>query len=198
MLKLIYGVFAMTLICSSVSATELKTQKLPSPILTGGKPLMETIASRKTEREFSTKEIDSQTLSDILWSAWGISHDNKRTIPTSMNKQNLNVYVLKSDGVWLYNAKDNQLEPISNKDMRSLFATQDFVKKAPITLLYTGSDMKNSPLHAGSAYQNVGLYCASKGLSNVVRGYFDHEQVEKALKLPEPEKAIISQTIGWK
>ena len=198
MFKFIYGVISMTLMFSTASASELKPQQLPAPIISGGKPLMETLATRKTDRIFSAKEIDNQTLSEILWSAWGISHDEKRTIPTSMNKQNLKVYVLKSDGVWLYNAHKNTLEAISNKDMRNLFATQDFVKTAPITLLYTGTDTKNSPLHAGSAYQNVGLYCVSKGLNNVVRGYFDHEQIEKALKLAQEEKAIISQTIGWK
>ena len=198
MFKLIYGVFAMTMIFSTASASELKPQKLPQPIITGGQPLMETLAARKSERTFSKKDIDTQTLSEILWSAWGISHDEKRTIPTSMNKQNLKVYVLKADGVWLYNAEINSLEPITDKDMRHLFATQDFVKEAPLTLLYTGTDSKNSPLHAGSAYQNVGLYCASKGLNNVVRGYFDYEQVEKALNLALEEKVIISQTIGWK
>lgn len=198
MLKFIYGVFAMTLMFTTASATELKSQKLPQPIITGGKPLMETLSARKTERTFSKKAIDDQTLSEILWSAWGISHDGKRTIPTSMNKQNLKVYALKVDGVWRYNAENNTLEQISKQDMRPLFATQDFVKTAPLTLLYTGTDIKNSPLHAGSAYQNVGLYCASKGLNNVVRGYFDYEQVEKALKFPTEEKAIISQTIGWK
>ena len=198
MFKFIYGIFAMTLMFNTATATEPSTQKLPQPIITGGKPLMETIAARKTERTFSKKDINKQTLSEILWTAWGLSHDGKRTVPTSMNKQNLKVYALKTDGVWLYNAENNTLEQVTDKDMRHLFATQDFVKTAPLTLLYTGTDSKNSPLHAGSAYQNVGLYCASKGLNNVVRGYFDHEQVEKALKFPIEEKAIISQTIGWK
>jgi nitroreductase len=198
MYKLICGVFIMTMILGTATASEFTAQKLPQPVITGGKPLMEVIASRKTERTYSSKTIDSQTLSEILWSAWGISHEDKRTIPTSRNKQNLKVYAIKADGVWLYNAEKNTLEPVNNKDMRNLFATQDFVETAPLTLLYTGSDDKNSPMHAGSAYQNVGLYCTSRGLNNVVRGYFDYEQVQKELNLPEDEKVIISQTIGWK
>jgi nitroreductase len=198
MYKLICGVFIMTMILGTATASEFTAQKLPQPVITGGKPLMEVIASRKTERTYSSKTIDSQTLSEILWSAWGISHEDKRTIPTSRNKQNLKVYAIKADGVWLYNAEKNTLEPVNNKDMRNLFATQDFVETAPLTLLYTGSDDKNSPMHAGSAYQNVGLYCTSRGLNNVVRGYFDYEQVHKELNLPEDENVIISQTIGWK
>jgi nitroreductase len=195
--KNIFAVLALSILINNAPASAAETQKLPAPLINGGKPLMETLAARRTEREFSPREIDAQTLSEILWSAWGISHGDKRTVPTSQNKQNLKVYVAKADGTWLYNAKDNRLEQISPQDLRPLLAKQDFVKTAPLTLIFAGSDSKNTPMHAGSAYQNVGLYCASKGLSNVVRGYLDREAVEQALKLPPEEKVVITQTIGW-
>ena len=195
--KKILGVLAFSFMFSATLANAAEVQTLPAPNVKGGQPLMETLANRKTIRDLSDQAIDNQTLSELLWSAWGISHGEKRTIPTSQNKQNLKVYVTKADGTWLYNAKDNRLEQVSNKDLRALMAKQDFVKTAPITLIFTGSDAKNSPMHAGSAYQNVGLYCASQGLGNVVRGYLDREAVEKALNLPAEEKVIITQTIGW-
>ena len=195
--KKILGVLAFSFMFSATLANAAEVQTLPAPNVKGGQPLMETLANRKTIRDLSDQAIDNQTLSELLWSAWGISHGEKRTIPTSQNKQNLKVYVTKADGTWLYNAKDNRLEQVSNQDLRALMAKQDFVKTAPITLIFTGSDAKNSPMHAGSAYQNVGLYCASKGLGNVVRGYLDREAVEKALNLPAEEKVIITQTIGW-
>lgn len=195
--KKILGVLAFSFMFSATLANAAEVQTLPAPNIKGGQPLMETLANRKTIRDLSDQAIDNQTLSELLWSAWGISHGEKRTIPTSQNKQNLKVYVTKADGTWLYNAKDNRLEQVSNQDLRALMAKQDFVKTAPITLIFTGTDAKNSPMHAGSAYQNVGLYCASQGLGNVVRGYLDREAVEKALKLPSEEKVIITQTIGW-
>ncbi len=195
--KKILGVLAFSFMFSATLANAAEVQTLPAPNVKGGQPLMETLANRKTIRDLSDQAIDNQTLSELLWSAWGISHGEKRTIPTSQNKQNLKVYVTKADGTWLYNAKDNRLEQVSNQDLRALMAKQDFVKTAPITLIFTGTDAKNSPMHAGSAYQNVGLYCASQGLGNVVRGYLDREAVEKALKLPSEEKVIITQTIGW-
>ena len=195
--KKILGVLAFSFMFSATLANAAEVQTLPAPNIKGGQPLMETLANRKTIRDLSDQAIDNQTLSELLWSAWGISHGENRTIPTSQNKQNLKVYVTKADGTWLYNAKDNRLEQVSNQDLRALMAKQDFVKTAPITLIFTGSDAKNSPMHAGSAYQNVGLYCASKGLGNVVRGYLDREAVEKALNLPAEEKVIITQTIGW-
>lgn len=58
---------------------EAVIKKLPAPVVTGGKPLMETIGERKTIREFKAQNVDDQTLSEILWVAFGISHDGKRT-----------------------------------------------------------------------------------------------------------------------
>lgn len=175
----------------------LMTSDLPIPTQTGGKPLMEVIAARKSDREFSSRSIDKQILSDILYVAWGISHEGKRTIPTSQNKQALSVYAVMADGAWKYNAHDNILEMVADADIRPLFETQDFVKGAPLILVYVGTDKKNSPLHAGSAYQNVGLYAASYGLHNVVRGYFDKKKVTKALGLSPDEEVIVSQVVGW-
>lgn len=186
-----------TLLFSETAMAETVMKKLPAPVMTGGKPLMEAIAERKTIREFKAQDIDEQTLSEILWTAFGNSHDGKRTIPTAMNQQNLKVYVVKNDGAWLYDAAGNTLTQITAENLQPLFATQDFMKNVPVNLVYVGSDEKYSPMHAGSAYQNVGLYAASKGMHSVVRGYFDNDKVTKALGLENGERAIVSQAIGW-
>lgn len=186
-----------TLLFSETAMAETVMKKLPAPVMTGGKPLMEAIAERKTIREFKAQDIDEQTLSEILWTAFGISHDGKRTIPTAMNQQNLKVYVVRNDGAWLYDAAGNTLTQITAENLQPLFATQDFMKNVPVNLVYVGSDEKYSPMHAGSAYQNVGLYAASKGMHSVVRGYFDNDKVTKALGLENGERAIVSQAIGW-
>lgn len=175
---------------------EAVVKKLPAPVVAGGKPLMETIGERKTIREFKAQNVDDQTLSEILWVAFGISHDGKRTIPTAMNQQNLKVYVVRNDGAWLYDAAENSLTQVTAENLQPLFATQDFMKDVPVNLVYVGSDEKYSPMHAGSAYQNVGLYAASKGMHSVVRGYFDNDRVTKALNLENGERAIVSQAIG--
>lgn len=193
----ILGVLAAMVLFSNAAAAGDVVKKLPAPDITGGKPLMQTLNERKSIKEFDNKEVDDQTLSEILWSAWGITHDGKRTIPTAMNQQNMGVYVVNAEGAWLYDAKDNTLTQITAEDIRPLFDQQEYMKNAPINLVFTGSDVEYSPMHAGSAYQNVGLYAASKGMHSVVRGYFDKDGVKKALKLKGNEKAIISQAIGW-
>lgn len=178
-------------------ATAQELVKLPDPVVTGGMPLMQAMNERRTERSFSAEALDMQTLSEILWAAWGYNRPDKRTIPTAKNRQNLNVYVLKADGAWRYNARANTLSPVTSQDLRPLAARQDFVMTAPVTLLFTADDDDdNAEMHAGSAYQNVGLYCASKGLHNVVRGMIDRKALAEALGIRDDDDIIISQTIG--
>lgn len=171
--------------------------KLPAPDLTGGMPLMQAMKERKTERASSTEALDNQTLSDMLWAAWGYNRPDKRTIPTARNRQNMEVYVLKADGAFRYDARANSLIPVTAQDLRPLAAKQDFVLNAPVTLLFVADeDDKYAGMHAGSAYQNVGLYCASKGLYNVVRGMIDRDALAKALGIEDEDDIIISQTVG--
>lgn len=173
---------------------------LPAPDLTAGKPLMVALSERRSARDFSEKDIDSQTLSELLWSAWGISSpDGKRTIPTAKNLQNMELYVVSKTGVYRYNASKNLLEQVSDKDIRPTVASaQAFALKAPIHLVYVGTATDQwSLMHAGSMYQNVGLYCASAGLNNVVRGSFDKEKLIKELPLSEGYEPLIVQAIGY-
>ena len=172
---------------------------LPAPEIQGGMPLMETIATRRTTREFSAKPIELQDLSNILYAAWGVSHDGKRTIPTARNLQKMNVYAVVNDGIWRYDGAANNLQRVgAAKDIMSALAKQDFVQEAPLTLIFTGvpDERHYMAMHAGSAYQNVGLYCASRGLNNVVRGLVDYEGIAEILGL-KGEEVIITQTIGW-
>ena len=61
------------------------TIPLPAPETTGGKPLMEVLASRCSDREFSTAPLPPQLLSNLLWAASGVSRadSGKRTAPSA-------------------------------------------------------------------------------------------------------------------
>lgn len=191
-------IMAMAIWMQSAAAQTL--QPLPSPETTGGMPVLQAMAGRRSTRSFGDKAVDEQTLSNILWAAYGENRaDGRRTIPTALNEQDLAVYVAKSDGVWLYDAHKNALQPVAEENILPLFNRQDYMAKVPLVLIYVGSDDERgfAAMHAGSAYQNVGLYAASAGLADVVRGYFDHDAVGKALNLPQGQKVIISQAVGW-
>lgn len=188
--------FILYMTISNISAKEIK---LEQPNLDDS--FLKILNNRVSTRDYdNTRKIDNKTLSEILWSAFGITRleETKRTIPTALNKQDLEIYVIKKDGTWLYDAKKLILKLITNKDLTSYFNTQDCMPDVDIILLYiTKEENDYSLMHAGSAYQNVALYCAKNGIGNIVRGYFDKEGIAKELQI-DNDNVIISQAIGYK
>lgn len=169
-----------------------EVQTLVKPDTSGGKPLMEALSLRKSTRSFSDKPISEQDLSNLLWATWGVNRaDGKHTVPTSMNKQNVRVYVALESGVWLYEPKDHALRLALAQDARSKFGG------APLTLIFAAeNDYYASGMHAGSMYQNAGLYCASAGLGNVVKRN-GIDALDGQLELPKDYRVYIVQSIGW-
>ncbi|MCU7496313.1 MAG: SagB/ThcOx family dehydrogenase [Ignavibacteria bacterium] len=187
-----------------------KIIKLPEPQKEIGKPLMQALSLRQSTRTFSTEALSMQDMSNLLWAAFGInrSESGKRTAPSAMNWQEIDIYAVTAEGTFLYNAKDHSLLKVSNEDLRPLAGKQDFVKVAPLNLVYvsdmskTGNSSSDDRLMYTSAdcgfiAQNVYLYCASEGLAVVVRGMVDREALSKKLNLKPEQKIILSQTVGY-
>jgi len=183
---------------------------LPKPQMEGGKPLMQALKERKTTRSFSSKKLPPQILSNLLWAADGVNRPDsgKRTAPSAVNWQEIDIYVAKEDGLFLYNAKDNRLEPVLPEDIRARAGEQPFVKTAPVVLIFVTDyarmgdapqDTKDfySATDTGFISQNVYLYCASEGLATVVLGWVDKPALAKAMKLRDTQKVILSQPVGY-
>jgi hypothetical protein len=186
--------------------------KLPAPDKTGGIPLMQALDQRQTSREFSLKEVALNALSDLCWAAWGFNRGDKRTAPSSMNKQEMELYVFLEKGVYLYYAKDHKLELLKTVDFRSRCGTQDFVAQAPVNFIYVADMTKAGlntpdeitlekliPSHANTGFmaQNVYLTAASKGMVCVVRAWVDAEDLQELLELNPMKKVLYGQTVGY-
>jgi SagB-type dehydrogenase family enzyme len=191
-------------------AQQLKPIALSAPQTQGGKPLMQALKERKSTREFSSKELSLKVMSDLLWAAGGINRPDiaHRTAPSAMNMQEIDIYVAKADGVYVYDAKANRLLPVASGDIRALTGKQPFVKDAPVNIIYVADFSKMSRLSAedknfyaaadtGFISENVYLYCASVGLATVVRGSMDKAALAKAMKLGGDQKIIFAQTVGY-
>ncbi len=183
-------------------AMTMNSEVLPKPNTEGGMPLMESIAQRKSHRDMSANgTVSKQQLSDMLWAAWGITHEGKRTVATAMNRQELSIYVVTPEGASLYDAAANTLEKVTDADLRPLAGMQKFATDCPLNIMFvTDTDLQPDATMqgyaAGAASQNVYLYCASQGLKTVVRASFARDELHKALLLPANKRVIFVQTVG--
>jgi len=184
--------------------------RLPKPKTEGGMPLMEALKKRHSSRQFADRKLPDQVLSDMLWAAFGVNRaDGRRTAPSAVNWQEIDIYVATADGVWLFDAKGHDLKCVLQKDIRALTGKQDFVKDAPVNLIYVADFAKMrkgtpeadkifySAADTGFISQNVYLFCASEGLATVVRGMVDRPALAKAMHLREDQRIILAQTVGY-
>jgi len=178
-------------------------RQLPEPQTTGGKPLMEAIAERHSSRDIDpASQVTSQELSNMLWAAWGMTHDGgKRTVATALNRQELKLYVITAGEIELYDAASNILATVATGDYRHLAGKQDFAKGAPVNIAFVADGAKQDRAEfqayaAGAASQDVYLYCAQAGLKTVVRASFDADALGKAMKLGPSERVLLVQTVG--
>ncbi len=202
-------VFLFSIVFAVTACAQNQNIKLPEPQKTGGKPLMDCINNRQSSREFNeTKELSNQTLANLLWVAYGFNREDKRTVPTSRNKQEMDIYVVLKSGVYLWDAKTNVLKLIVKGDYRKNTGAQSFVEKAPVNLVYVCNKTKAQAdseqklteatyANAGFIAQNVYLYCASEGLSTVIRGMVPKDELSKIIKLTPDQMIVLAQTIGY-
>jgi len=177
--------------------------QLPSPNRTGGKPLMDALNERQSNRDFSDKELCIQTLSDLLWAANGFNRETKRTAPSSQDRQEIDLYVSLKSGIYFYDAKNLQLILKVEGNNQTQTGGQPFVGVAPLNLIFVANLDKASNRDAalidcGFISQNIYLFCASEGLISVVRGSVDKVEVHKLLGLKEKQEVLLAQTVGYK
>ena len=204
---------------ATVTAGDLKPIKLLKPQTNIGKPLMQVLKYRQSTRSIRPKELPEQVLSNLLWAAFGVNRPDsgKRTAPSAVNWQVIDVYVALEKGLYLYNAEKHILVPILNRDIRentfhTLQPMKGSLEDAPINLvLVADSNKRNifaaftdkneedmySASDAGFIGQNVYLFCASEGLGTVVRAMINRPELSKLMGLRPEQKIILAQTVGY-
>jgi len=212
MIFLTAPIVLVLLLIYPVSAIEqqLKTIELPKPQTQGGRPLMQVLKDRQTSRRFSAEKLPPQELSNLLWAAFGINRpkSGKRTAPSAMNWQEIDIYVATEEGLYLYNAKPHTLKTVLEKDIRAATGGQPFVADAPVNLIFVADFTKMgnssesdkilySAADTGFISQNVYLYCASEKLATVVRGGVRRTELREVMKLRPDQKIVLAQTVGY-
>ena len=194
----------------SVQAQEALRIQLPAPDTQGGLPLMQALKLRSSSRTFSDRTLPDQVLSDLLWAAFGINRpgSGKRTAPSAVNWQEIDIYVSMEKALYLYEPEDHALLLVRDQDLRALAGEQAFVASAPVNLIYVADydrigrgAMADKDFYAaadtGFIAQNVYLFCASEGLSVVVRAMIDRPALAQAMGLDPDQHITLSQTVGY-
>ncbi len=182
---------------------------LPAPHHSGGKPLLTALNERQSVREFSPRPVPPAVLSDLLWAGFGINRPeiDHRTAPSTMNMQEMDLYVATADGLYLYTAKPHELRPVLAGDLRGKTGGKVELQAAPVILILVADQdrmAKAKPadrdfygaIDAGFIVQNVYLYCASAGLATVVHE-LNRPPLAAAMKLRPEQRIIIAQSIGY-
>lgn len=189
-----------------MQAQELKTIKLNKPNTKRGLPVMTALEQRHSTREYANRSLELQDLSDLLWAAVGINRpeSGKRTSPTAMNKQEIDVYVCFPEGAYLYDPKAHVLNPVAKGDFRpAIAANQPYVKVAPVCLVIVADlskfngDVFMPSLDAGIVSQSISLFCSGCGLVTVPRAYMNQDQLKKDLKLKASQRPLMNQLVGY-
>ncbi len=177
----------------------------------GGKPILDVIAQRRSCKAFTEEPLDIDQLSTLLWAAFGINSPDtgRRTTPSARNIQEVQVFVILEAGAYLYDPQANQLEPVTPGDFRALSAVQPDYQHTPLHLAYVADyshlavddpmrvQLRNhSYSHAGFVGQNVYLYCASTGLGTCFVASFDETGLAKVLGLSTDQHLLYTQVVG--
>ena len=200
------------------SPAELQPIRLPKPQKDGGKSVLAALWERKTIRTVSDKPLAPQMLSNLLWAAWGVNRENGpsgrvgRTAASAHNAQEIDLYVVLPQGVYLYDAVPHRLTPVLSGDHRETAGAaprEGGAPKAPVTLVFIadvtryGEGMKDPEMQklcyqvtTGMIAGNVHLFAASTGLGAWFHGC-NKERLGALLKLRPEQRTVYAQSVGY-
>lgn len=204
-LSALLPVFALLALASPTLCQPAPIQ-LPAPQITAGMPLMQALAHRQTTRSFEDKPLPLQTLSNLLWAAFGVNRPRQvkaglgRTAPSAMNSQDIELDVVTSDGIYVYEAEANRLRPVVAGDLRAKMGAPP-AGQAAVTLVYVAAVKDDwGQVDVGFIGQNVYLFAASEGLNAwfyALHGQQDAPSVAAALALPATKRPLYAQSVGY-
>lgn len=200
----------IALCCASVlyslEAQEVKRLAEPAEGFTHNMRMKEVFEKRMSARQFESATLRSEVVSALLWAANGINRpeSERRTAPSALNAQDVDIYLADDQGVWLYEPKEHQIRLVAEGDHRLLVAgSQADFAAAPVFLLLV-SDISRfrmgerdqrlewAALDAGMVAQNVLLFCASEKLACRPRSWMEKENLQKILQLTEDQILLLN------
>ena len=206
----------------SRDAEELPPIVLPKPETDGGKSVRAALKARKTTREIGRVPLPLQTLSNLLWAAFGVNRAEMglmgkpgRTAPSASNSQEIDLYVCLEKGVYIYEAVPHRLAPVAAGDFRAR-AGRAAAGKAPVNIFYVvdlaryvvgkgqpdpsigNAEVQKSYYYTDTGFiaQNVYLFAAAEGLAAWFHNC-DKANTPREFKLRPDQRVLFAQTVGY-
>lgn len=193
-----------------ISKSTQEEWKLPVPRKKSRVSLEKALNLRRSSKEgFSSKELKEKEIGQILWAARGVNRPNgKLTSPSAMARYSVSVYVATSKGTFLYIPENHSLLSISNRDIRKGIGTQEYVKTAPVILIFVadfsklpenfsrGRKISLSSAEAGTIGENVYLQCAALKLGTSFVASVDKKFVKTTLNFKKDIEPLFIMPIG--
>ena len=206
---------------SAVSASQKLNNPvitLPKPDIKNGIPLNSALELRRSHRRFSAKSLSLDNLSQILWSAQGVTHlFGFRTAPSAGAIYPLEIYIVVSNvdqlqpGLYHYKPRSHHLELVAEGEYRKQLSRaakrQSSIKKSAATLVITGVIKRTEKkyelrakryvhIETGHVAQNIYLQATSLQLGTVFVGAFNDNEVKQVLQLPQGREPLGLMPIG--
>ena len=207
---------------ASAPSKRLEPIKLPKPQADGGKSVLAALKERRTIRRISDKKLTPQELSNLLWAAFGVNREVGpsrrvgRTAASASDSQEIDLYVVLPEGVYLYEALPHRLAPVLAGDHRAKVRRRRRRRsEAPVILVYVADIAKfgkarfqepglRDPEIQKSYYNvatgliagNVYLFAASQGLAAWFHNC-NKTGLAAALKLRPQQRVLYAQTVGY-
>jgi len=229
LIALLLALLAMLSACTAPAPTFVSptstpesavTIKLPEPRTKGEVSLEETMFKRRSVRDFADKPLTLQEVSQLLWSAQGItSRWGGRTAPSAGALYPLEVYLVAGNvdnlapSVYKYKADGHELTLVKDKDVRKELAEaalgQEYVKEGAVDIViaavyerttqkYGDRGIRYVHMEAGHAAQNIYLQATALNLGTVTIGAFYDNQVKDILGMPQNEALLYIMPVGRK
>ena len=195
------------------------TIKLPQPAIDGNLSVEAALKNRRSIREYQNKALTLKELSQLLWSAQGItgSSSHYRTTPSAGATNPLKLYLIAGEitgldaGIYHYDPMNNSLSLEKKGDYRIQLAqaalNQSFIADAPAAIIFTAVFNRTTAkygqrgiryvyMEVGHAAQNIYLQSVPLGLGTVVVGAFEDDKIKQILEQPDKEPLYI-MPMGW-
>ena len=195
-----------------------ETIRLPPPSTNGAMSVEEVLQNRRSIRDFAALPLSLEAMSQLLWSAQGItSPDGYRTAPSAGALYPIEIFVVVGNvqkldaGVYRYAPEEHELIPFGEGDRRRRLSeaalNQMWMAQAPAILVVTGvverterkyraRALRYVQIEVGHVAQNVYLQATALGLGTVFVGAFRDERVTDVLRLPEDHSVFCLMPVG--